>query len=71
MRRKNWRVIIVGFILAILAIGFYFFMASIAPNSTDPVALLQTVGTVSGGLLGLSIVMIIVGLIGKKILSNK
>ena len=67
MRRKNWRAVIVGFVLAILAVGFYFFMLSIATKSTDPVALMQTVGTVSGAVIGISFVMIIIGLIGKKV----
>ena len=67
MRRKNWRVVIVGFVLMILAVGFYFFMLSIASQSTDPVALMQTVGTVAGAVVGISLVMIILGLIGKKV----
>ena len=66
MRQRNWRVIIVGFILVILAVGFYLFMLSIAPSSNDPAVLMQTVGTVSGAVIGLSFVMIVVGLIGKK-----
>jgi hypothetical protein len=67
MRRKNWRVVIVGFILSVIALGFYFFMLSITPNSTDPVVLFQTVGTVTGVVVGISLVMIIIGLIGKKV----
>jgi hypothetical protein len=67
MRCRNWRIIIVGFVLTVLAIGLYLFMLSIASKSTDPVALLQTVGTVSGGTIGISIIMIIIGLIGKKV----
>jgi hypothetical protein len=67
MRRKNWRIVIVGFFLIVLALGFYFFMVSIAPTSNDPVALMQTVGTVSGVAVGISLVMIIIGLIGKKV----
>jgi multidrug resistance efflux pump len=67
MRRKNWRVVMVGFVLIAIALGFYFFMLSIAANSTDPVALMQTVGTVSGVVAGISLIMIIIGLIGKKI----
>ena len=66
MRRKNWRLIIVGFVLIAIAIGFYFFMLTIASTSTDPAALMQTVGTVSGVVAGLSLVMIIIGLIGRK-----
>jgi hypothetical protein len=67
MQRKNWRIIIVGFVLIVLALGFYFFMLSIASTSNDPVALMQTVGTVSGAAIGISLVMIIIGLIGKKV----
>jgi hypothetical protein len=67
MRRRNWRVMITGFFLIVLALGFYFFMLSIASNSTDPAALMQTVGTVSGAAVGISLAMIIIGLIGKKV----
>jgi hypothetical protein len=67
MRQKNWRIVIVGFVLIVLALGFYFFMLSIASTSTDAVALMQTVGTVSGAAVGISIAMIIIGLIGKKV----
>ena len=67
MRRKNWRIIIVGFVLIVLALGFYFFMLSIASTSNDPATLMETVGTVSGAVAGLSLVMIILGLIGKKV----
>jgi multidrug resistance efflux pump len=66
MRRKNWRVVIVGVVLTIIALGFYYFMQSIARSSTDPAALMQTVGTVTGVVAGISLVMIIIGLNGKK-----
>jgi predicted permease len=67
MRRKNWRIVIVGFVLIVLALAFYFFFLSIASKSNDPATLMQTVGTASGAVGGLSLVMIIIGLIGKKI----
>jgi hypothetical protein len=67
MRRKNWRILIVGFVLIVLALGFYFFMLSIASTSNDPATLMQTVGTVSGVVVGISLVMVILGLIGKKV----
>lgn len=67
MRRKNWRIVIVGFVLIVIAFGFFFFMQSIASTSNDPVALMQTVGTVAGVVVGISLVMIIIGLIGKKV----
>jgi len=67
MRQKNWRMVITGFVLIVIALGFYLFMLSIASNSTDPVVLMQTVGMATGVLGGISIAMIIIGLIGKKI----
>lgn len=66
MRRRNWRVMIAGFVLIALALGFFLFMLSIASSSTDPVELMQTVGGVSGAVIGISVVMILIGLIGKK-----
>jgi hypothetical protein len=66
MRRRNWRIVIVGIVLIIIALGFYFFMLSIAPKSNNPAGLMETVGQVAGVVCGVSIVMIIAGLIGKK-----
>ena len=67
MRRQNWRVVIVGMVLIFLAIAFYIGMLSIASKSNDPAALMQTVGTVSGVVSGLAVVMIVVGLIGRRV----
>jgi heme/copper-type cytochrome/quinol oxidase subunit 4 len=67
MRRKNWRVVIVGFVLIVLAVVFFLFMLSVAAKSNDPAALMQTVGTVAGVVGGISFVMIVIGLIGKKV----
>jgi hypothetical protein len=67
MRRKNWRMAIAGFVLIVLALGFFFYMWSIASKSNDPVVLMQTVGTVAGAVGGISLVMIIIGLIGKRV----
>ncbi|HEX6728990.1 MAG TPA: hypothetical protein VF074_03220 [Pyrinomonadaceae bacterium] len=67
MRRKNLRITIVGFVLLVLGLLFFLFMQSIASKSNDPVALMQTVGTVAGVIGGISLVMIIVGLIGKRV----
>jgi hypothetical protein len=66
MRRKNWRVIIVGCVLLVLAVGFFIAMMGMAPKSNDPVTMMRTVGQVSGAVGAISIVMIIFGLIGKK-----
>ena len=67
MRQKNWRVVLVGFVLIVLAAIFFLFMLSTASKSNDPVALMRTVGTVSGAIGGLAVVMILLGLIGKKV----
>jgi hypothetical protein len=67
MRRKNWRIVIVGLVLVALAVVFFLYMLSIASKSNDPKALMETVGQVSGLVSAISLVMIIVGLIGKKI----
>jgi len=66
MRRKNWRLVIVGLILVVLAGGFLLFMMSIAGRSNDPVALMRTVGQVSGVVGALGLVMATVGFIGRK-----
>jgi len=66
MRQRNWRIVTVGIVLIALAVGFYFFMGLMVPQSNDPAALMQTVGTVSGVVIGVSVVMIVLGLIGKK-----
>src|SRR4030095_12072197 len=67
MRRRNWRIVIVGAALVVIAIGFFLFMLSIASKSNDSPAWMQTVGTVSGVVGGIAIAMIIIGLIGKKV----
>ena len=66
MRQKNRRLVIVGGVLVVLAVGFFLFMMGIAPRSNDPAALMTTVGQVSGAVGGLSLVMIVIGLIGKE-----
>ena len=50
-----------------MAAGLFFLaMMGMIPRSNDPAALMSTVGQVSGVVGGISIAMIIVGLIGKK-----
>jgi len=66
MRRRNWRLVIVGAVLIITAAGFFAGMLTIAPKSSDPAALMQTVGQVSGVVCGLALVMILFGLLGTK-----
>jgi hypothetical protein len=66
MRRKNWRMVIVGLALVVLAAGFFLFMTGMAPKSTDPVAMMRTVGQVSGVVTALGLVMALFGFIGRK-----
>ena len=66
MRRTNWRFVIVGLALIVLAAGFFVVMVGMAKQSNDPIALMQTVGTVSGLVGALGAVMAIVGLIGRR-----
>ena len=66
MRKRNWRVVTTGFVLIALALGFFFFMSLMASQSTDPAELMKIVGQISGAAIGISVVMIVLGLIGKK-----
>ena len=66
MRKRNWRFVITGVIFIAFAIGFFLFMMTLAPSSTDPVTLMETAGSAAGVLGAVSIMMIIAGLIGKK-----
>jgi hypothetical protein len=65
MRRRNWRIVIVGAVMVGLAVAFFVGMGAMAPQSNDPVALMQTVGMVSGVAAAIGIVMAAVGLIGR------
>ena len=66
MRRRNMRFVFTGVLFLVLAIGFFFFMQTIASQSTDPVEFMRLIGQVSGVVAGVSGVLIIAGLIGKK-----
>ena len=66
MRRTNWRVVIVGVILVIGAAAFFLGMETTAPKSNNPVELMTTVGQVSGAVGAIGLVMLAVGLIGRR-----
>ena len=66
MRRINWRMISGGVFLIVLAVVFFFIMSSNVSMSTDPRDMMRLVGQISGGAVGVSIAMIVIGLIGKK-----
>jgi hypothetical protein len=52
--------------MVVLALAFFIGMAAIASKSNDPVALMQTVGTVSGVVDTLGVVMAVIGALGKR-----
>lgn len=66
MRRRNWRVVSAGVLLIILAVAFFFIMAANAGMSTDPQELMRLSGRYAGIVIGVSVAMIVYGLIGKK-----
>jgi hypothetical protein len=66
MRKPNWRLVIVGAMMIVLAIAFFAGMGLAAGRSNDPAAMMQTVGTVSGVVGALGAVMAIFGLIGRR-----
>ena len=66
MRQRNWRLIAVSTVLLVLAALFFLSMRDMTLWSNDPVALMRTVGEVSGAVGGISLVMIVFGLIGRK-----
>jgi hypothetical protein len=63
----NVRVMVTGALMVVLALGFFFGMGTaLAPKSNDPAAMMQTVGTVSGAVGGIGLVMIVFGALRKK-----
>jgi hypothetical protein len=56
-----------GVFLIVLAVVFFFVMSANASASMDPQEWMRLTGQISGGAIGISAVMIIVGLIGKKV----
>ena len=62
----NLRVIVTGVVMIAAALGFFFYMATFAPNSTDPAGMMQTVGAVSGFVGALGLVFILFGTFRRK-----
>jgi protein-S-isoprenylcysteine O-methyltransferase Ste14 len=65
-QQMNLRVVITGAAMVVLALAFFFYMGTMAPRSTDPAAMMQTVGMVSGGIGAIGIVMIVFGALRRK-----
>ena len=66
MRARNWRVLATGLVVMAAAVAFFLGMQTTAPRSTDPVELMRTVGLVSGVAGGIGLMMVIIGLVGRR-----
>jgi hypothetical protein len=66
MRQVNRRFVVTGAVLIAAAIAFFVYMMGMAPRSNDPTALMETVGQVSGVMGAIGIVLIVLGLRGRK-----
>ena len=66
MRRKNMRFVVTGSVLIVLAALFFLFFLTIASKSNDAAAMMRTVGTVSGVVVGLGLFLVISGWVGKQ-----
>jgi len=66
MRHVNRCFVGTGAVLIAAAIGFFVYMMGMAPRSNDPKALMETVGEVSGVASAVGVVLIVLGLRGKK-----
>ncbi|HEU0217716.1 MAG TPA: hypothetical protein VFQ90_13745 [Stellaceae bacterium] len=63
----NVRVVLTGVLMIVLALGLFFGMGgTLAPKSNDPAAMMQTVGTVSGAVGGIGLVMVVFGALRRK-----
>jgi len=67
MRQRNWRAIIGGSIVLGFTVAFALVMLALASRSTDPAALMATVGMTAGVVGGLSLLVVMHGLVGTKI----
>lgn len=66
MKRRNWRFVGAGGMLLAMAGVFFVWMLSMASKSSDPAALMRTVGQVCGVAGGVGLVLVVLGLLGKK-----
>jgi hypothetical protein len=67
MRQKNWRFVGAGAAMIVLSVVFFLGMMGMIPRSNDPVGMMQTVGQVSGFVAAISLALIAVGLIGRRV----
>ena len=66
MKQTNWRFVIAGAVALVLAGVFFLVMGSVAPQSTDPRALMEIVGSTSGVVAAIGLVLVVLGFMGKR-----
>ena len=66
MRQRNWRLVIVGIFFIVIAFAIFLFVPSLGTYSTDPVEFTKIIGNVSEVIIGVSVALVVIGLIGKK-----
>lgn len=66
MRKRNWRLVIVGIFFIVIAFAIFLFVPSLGAYSTDPVEFTRIVGQVAQVIIGVSVALIVIGVIGKK-----
>jgi succinate dehydrogenase hydrophobic anchor subunit len=65
-QQMNLRVMITGAAMVVLTLAFFFYMGTMAPRSTDPASMMQTVGMVSGAVGAIGVVMIVFGALRRR-----
>jgi hypothetical protein len=66
MRQRNWRLVIVGIFFIVIGFAIFIFVPSLGAYSTDPVEFTRLIGQIAQFVIGISVAMIIFGLIGTK-----
>lgn len=66
MRQRNWRLVIVGIFFIVVGFAVFLFVPSLGAFSTDPVEFTRLIGQIAQFIIGVSVALIIFGLIGKK-----
>lgn len=66
MRKRNWRLVIMGIFLIVIAFAIFLFVPSLGAYSTDPVEFTRLIGQVAQVIIGVSVALIVIGVIGKK-----
>jgi len=66
MRQRNWRLVIVGIFFIVIGFAVFLFVPSLGAYSTDPVEFTRLIGQIAQFIIGVSVALIIFGLIGAK-----